>query len=124
MQKRVKTFAALWLVVFLGVMGCAGMQAPQQSFEDMTPKQKATWMMGVYNAQFDDYKLKVALPNLTNDEKAVLRAKREILTQVYPLIQAYDMTQASGGTPTVTAERQVTSMLNQLEQLIIREVAK
>ena len=123
MQKRVKTLTAL-VVVMLLMIGCAGPQQPTQSFSDMTPKQKATWMMGVYNAQYDDYKLKVSLPNLTNEEKSILRTKKDVLTQVYPLIQAYDMAQAGGGVPSATTERQITGMLTMLEQLAIRKLAQ
>jgi ABC-type glycerol-3-phosphate transport system substrate-binding protein len=119
-----RKFIAVYIVLALMLVGCAGMQKPEQSFSDMTPKQKVTIMMGIYNAQYDDYKLKVAIPNLTEEEKQVLRTKKQVLTQVYPLIQSYDLIQAAGGTPTAEAEANIMQLLSNLESLVIREVTK
>ena len=116
-----RKFIAVYLIALLFLfVGCAGMQISNQPVTEMTPKQKASMMMGMYNVQYDDYLLKVAILNLTEEEKTILLAKKKLLTEVYPLIQSYDMIQAAGGAITQEAEDNIFSFLNNLETLIIR----
>jgi hypothetical protein len=44
----------------------------------------------------------------------VLQAKKQIMTQVYPLIDSYRIMVNQGGTPDPTTEQAILTLLNQL----------
>ena len=85
-----------------------------------TPKQKAAFYMGLYNDQYQDYKQKIALPDLTEDEKEILAVKKQVLSEVYPLITAYDLAIVEGGQDQEATEAEIKALFNRLETLIIR----
>lgn len=104
-------------VIILGmVSGCAMLGG--KSFTSMSPKEKATFFMGTYNRQYADYKVQVAMPNLTVDQKKVLTIRKQVLTQVYPLISTYDLAVASGQSTTKLQEDAIMALFNQLASLI------
>lgn len=80
----------------------------------MTPKEKATWMLSIYNAQYDDYLVQAARTDLTEEEKKILRSKKEIMTEVYPAIELYAGYANSGVLPGDELETLIISRLNQL----------
>lgn len=122
MRKQRRCLAIACMVV-LGIvlLACQAMEEMARDVADMTPKQRAAWMMSTYNDQYDDYLVKVAMPNLSNEEKRILRAKKETLTTVYPLMQAYDMLQASGKPPTEESMDEIMDLIADLTALVIRE---
>ena len=103
----IKLCMVIVVVVFALAAACATLPA--------TPKEKAVWMMGIYNRQFDDYQAMVARPDLTEAQKEVLRQKKKILVEAKPLITAYDGYVQQGATPSPQLEVQITDLLNQLE---------
>ena len=105
------------LLAFLFSSGCAALLPGGEgtiSWNDMTPKQKATMMMGAYNTLYDNYKFQVAQPNLTEEQKGILKGKKEILTNVWPLIALYDSTVSVGNVPPAELEVQILNMIDQL----------
>ena len=121
-----------WLPIILGVfllIGCAGMQGlpgeqPKvKSIEEMTPKERATFFMGIYNAQARDYKAQVKRANLTNEQKEVLRQKKKIMSQVWPMINTYNAYVDSGAVPTKAVEDQIITLINDLTSLVLPHVA-
>jgi len=88
--------------------------ATTKPFNQWSPKEKATWFLGLYNAEFDDYQLQASSPNLTDAQKNILRTKKQILTQVYPMIGTYASLTNSGGVPSPELELQIMQLLNQL----------
>ena len=83
----------------------------------MTPKEKAVWMMDLYNGQFNDYKIQAAKPDLTEEQKVILRKKKEILTEVYPLIKLYVGYADSGVLPPADTEAVIMRLTNELLSL-------
>lgn len=81
---------------------------------DMSPKEKATFFMSVYNAQAEDYKKMVTTPNMTDDQKQVLREKKKLLTELYPMIGAYTTYVDAGAIPDAATEAAITGIINQL----------
>lgn len=71
-------------------------------------------MMSMYNAQYDDYQLTAAIPDLSEDQKEILRTKKEIITEVYPMIQIYISYAESGTIPSVETETLIIQQLNRL----------
>ena len=84
-------------------------------------------MFDIYNSQYADYMYKTGYEKDTNDEwvkindpvlseeqKDILRSKKKILTEVYPLIQAYDSLVQSGGKIDPELETKITRLLDHL----------
>ena len=92
-------------------MGC-----PHQgkTLQEMSPKEKATWMMSIYNSQYDDYQLQVVRTDLTETERKVLRYKKEVFSEVFPAIELYAGYANSGVIPGDELETLIISRLNQL----------
>ena len=117
---RIACVMIILIVMFLALQSCAITQ--NINIPKLTPKQKASWLMNTYNTQFDDYTIKVKLPNLTNEEKKILRVKKDTLTYIYPLIQAYDLVVSRGGTPSKEVESEVMGLMNMIESMMIRVI--
>lgn len=85
----------------------------------LTPKQFATFAMGLYNRQYADYKAQVASPGLTDAQKQILVKKKAILAQAYPLISTFDLSVAAGQATTKDQETAIMGLLNQIQTLVI-----
>jgi len=108
------------LVAFL--VGCAGFMQQTgdlKSIDDMTPKERATWFTSVYNSQDRDYRAMVARSDLTTEQKHILRKKKAIMTQLYPMIQTYNLYIESGAVPTKEVEDRIIEMINNLTSLVL-----
>lgn len=112
---------ALLIVIFsAGIYGCG----------TMTPKKQLVMMYGTYNAQYSQYMtatgyvmdeqgvwVKTTNPVLSEDQKKILRKKKEILTQMYPLIKVYD-SMVVGTVPYSSAtEQELMNLIDQLATL-------
>lgn len=71
-------------------------------------------MLSIYNAQYDDYLIQAKRTDLTEEEKKILRQKKEIMTEVYPAINLYAGYADSGALPDSDLETLIVSKLNQL----------
>lgn len=109
-----KKYHLLLLSFILFLLACAALMP----IEQMTPKQRAAYFMGIYNRQYEDYKVKAAMPDLTEGQKEILREKKKILKEVYPMIQAYDMIASKGESIDLNNEEQIISMLTMLEKML------
>ena len=111
MQKRK---VALFVVLAFIVASCGTLNIGMKPFNQMTAKEKSTYFMGVYNKQYADTMAMAAMPNLVEQQKKVVRAKKDILTKAWPMIQAYDAIAVGGGTPSPAAEDAINNLINQL----------
>lgn len=112
MYKRINV--VVLIAFLLAVLGCGG-QSQIKPITEMAPKEKATWMLGVYNAQYKDYQQQAAMADsLTEEAREVMRAKKEILTKVYPLIKMYNGYVDTGVLPDKEVEEQIITLLNSL----------
>lgn len=102
----------------------AGKEAGVKPLAEMTPKEKATWMMGVYNAQAADYKRMVVRTDLTDDQKDILRQKKVIAVQVWPLINTYRTYVNAGAVPIREVEDQIIALINDLTVLVLPHVVE
>jgi len=87
------------MIVMLALVSCAALQSigiTVKPYSEMTPKEKMIFLYKSYNKQYEDYKVQVVKPNLTESEKVVLRGRKDVLTKVYPLIQAADLAVVEG----------------------------
>jgi len=102
----------LWILVLLAFVGCAHLA--EKPWSERTPKEKAIWMDGIYNAQYDEYEIRAARPDLTEDEREALRTKKQIFTEVWPLLKVYSKYAESGIVAPLEIEVTILDLLNRL----------
>lgn len=107
-----------WTIAF-GCIPQAGKGEGIKTLAEMTSKEKATWMMGIYRSQDKDFRNQVARPDLTNEQKAILREKKKIMTQAWPLIKTYTSYVDSGAVPTREVEDQIIKLINDLTAMAL-----
>ncbi len=113
MKTLTKLAAVLLAAVFL--IGCPGLiPKDMNSPADMNPKELATWALGVYNVQYDNYKVLAARTDLTEDYKAMLRKKKKVLMELWPLLKLYTGYVDSGVIPTQALETKIIGLIDDL----------
>ena len=103
------------IAILLSIFFVVSCMQNVKTFQDMNAMEKSTWMLSVYNAQFEDYKFQAARLDLDEERKVVLRVKKQILTEVYPLISVYAGYASSGIIPAIDLE---TAIITNLERLL------
>lgn len=113
MTRRITTIHILILFFAAALFSCAGLNL--KTWSDRSPQEKAYSIMALYNQQYKDT-MSMALTGdaLTEEQKEVVRAKKKILTKVYPLIMAYVEYVDHGTVPSVEMETMILNYLNQL----------
>lgn len=94
------------------IIGCASMGV--KPISEMSPKERGLFFLQVYNDQYEDYLAVVESPNLTAEQKQILKKKKEILTAVYPMIKLYLSYIESGGVPDQETEKQIIEFIDEL----------
>jgi len=110
------------LLVVVMLLGCAYFQQQATTFQQLNTKQKLTWAMGVYNAEFADYQFKSSLTDLTESERKVLQKKREVLTQLHEAIGTLDKLYTATQMSDATQEQAILALITELERLVIRRI--
>lgn len=103
------------------LVGCPPQNIEIKSLDEMSPKEKATFMMSMYNKQYENYKQVAANPDLTEAQRTILRKKKSILTEVYPLIELYVSYVDSGAIPSAETEKQIITYLDEIAKLVPEE---
>ena len=121
-KNKVVLFMALALMAFIvTAIGC---------IQTMSPKKQLTMFYGTYNSQYTQYMTatgytmnengewkKTFFPAYTDDERKMLRKKKAILEQMYPLVKVYD-SMVVGATPYSSAtEQELLNLIDQLAEL-------
>ncbi len=104
----------LFLMLALLVAGCAP-QLGQTDVTKMTPEQVATWMMGVYNDQYDAYVTDAANPALTPAQRELMPQRRLALTEAWPLIGLFSRTVLTGQVPPAELQANIIRLLGKME---------
>lgn len=111
------TLAALLALVCLAALhGCGTGQIPKWS--DFTDKDKATFLNGIYNQEFDAYKAAVARPGLTDAQKDVLAAKKKVFTEVWPLLKLYTAYAEKGQLVPADLEPEILRLLSKVKGVL------
>jgi len=129
-MKTLKSMVPLILALSL-IIGCA----------TLTPSQKVLWGLNVYQAQYSLYiervmapdltpSLKETLrkdpslitgnyinPNLTEDQKKILRVKKDILVQLKPLVLMAAEYNKTGMLPSEDIQNKLTELINKLVEV-------
>ena len=113
MNRRVAGVLAAFGLALL-VASCAT-QKGTLSWNNLTPEGKAAFALSVYNTEYDNYLLLAKKPNLTEEEKKVLRVKRKVLVALKPVLDSYATYVRSGQLPPQELERKLLDLVTQLE---------
>jgi len=110
----------VFVILLMFLSGCITLNVNKpKSVAEMTPKERGAWFLGIYNSQDKDYRNMVGRLDLTNDQKKVLRDKKVIMVQVYPMIKTYNTYIDSGAIPTKAVEDQIIQLINDLTGLVV-----
>ena len=105
---------AVIIAALLVMYGCATTQP-------LTAKQRATVILGVYNAEYNDTMAIMSSPTSTPAQRAMGAKKKVILTQIWPLLKIYTSIVDGGGTPDQQTEDQLMKLINQLTTMATQE---
>ena len=120
MTNRVMMVMSLAIFAAYACAGCGGPQV--KTFYEMTPTERATFFMNVYKQQYDDYKFWQDQP-LTEEQRKIMREKKRIFADVYPMITAHNFLVDSGVAPPEEKALAIMELINQLVLLIIQKGA-
>jgi len=116
-MKRKANWAILILILgafMLAAHGCTGTFGGKEtkSFTDMNTKEKATFLMSMYNKQYDDYRLMWKKEPRTEAMQKLLDDKHALLTELYPVVDVYAGYAESGGIPPAETEQLAIELVN------------
>lgn len=126
MRKRSLVILLVAVIALLSLSSCAPRQVapePQLTPLEQAEKRAAEWT-ALWNGQYEDHKSMSQLPGLTEDQKKILSAKREILIKTKPLLKIYVDTVRGGGMPSAASERELMDYMNQLSTMAAGAVSK
>lgn len=110
-KKGMTVMAALLCV---GLLANCTYNVPLKTVDQMEPKQKAGFFLSIYNKEFDNYKAVAARPDLTEEQRVMLRKKKEALVKVYPMIETYADYVAAGAMPSKASEEAIIKLLDEI----------
>ena len=84
--------ALLFLTICAVLMGCSSSCSifGTKPWSERTPKEKSSYFMAIYEKQFDDTLAMAQKPNLTEDQRKIIRTKKAILEKIWVAMWAYD----------------------------------
>ena len=98
-----KSLLSTLTLACLLLSSCAWFSEQVREFKDMSPKEKSLWMMSVYNRVYAEYQAKAVVPeDLSEADKEVMRATKQVLRKAWPLIKAFNSMVNSGITESAT----------------------
>ncbi len=125
-QKSKQLFCLLFVVL---LVACAGVQ--------MTHKDYMGWAWSIYNTQFEEYKRMVglggvpstdlskltdeqkrkseeAIAGLSEEQRTMLRLKKQVFTDLYPLLKTASSYVDTGKIPPGEIENQINGLIDRL----------
>jgi len=115
----IRKFIPIGLIALMVIGACTFDNLKPVS--EMTPKEKAAFFMAMYNAQDINYRTMAAMPNLTEPQKEMMREKKMVLTQVYPLISVYVSYVDQGAAPSPETERLIVENLDRAAAMVVNQ---
>jgi hypothetical protein len=88
----------------------------------MTPKQNYVAAANSYKAQYSSYKIRAALPDLTESEKEMLRTKKTMLIEIWEALKIYGGYVDSGKIPSREINQRLIDLSYQLERAWLKSL--
>ena len=108
-MKRKSYLTMVLLLLLLTFGGCAMFA---QTVD--TPEKRALAILKTWNSQFDDTMAMAKMPNLSEEQKELVRTKKKWLGLLKPLVDLYVNVVKTEGTVPEVIERELKRMINQL----------
>ena len=102
------------LVLVAGLAGCATMSVNARPWAQQTPKERANFILGVYNAQYDDTMRMATDPLASPAQKAIVVKKKSVLKQIQPILSLYIQAVDQGMSVSPEDEAALLALINQL----------
>ena len=102
----------LVVLILVLVAGCASLGV--KPWMERTPQEKASYFMSIYNKQFTDTMNMAKNPNITEEQRKVVRVKKDLLTKLWLAIGTYDSIIIRGEIPSLLDEQKILDYINQL----------
>ena len=93
-------------------LSCSQMLSEAKPFNRMTTKEKAVYLMSMYNKQYDEYLNLYKKGNYSEAEVKVLQTKHKFLKELHPYIGLYVSYADSGQLPPEEVERKLIAIIN------------
>jgi len=103
-------FAAVIQISF----SCAIMMDAQKPFQELTSKEKAVYLLSMYNKQYDEYLSLYEKEDHTKEEKLILQKKYELLKELHPYIGVYLTYSETGEMPNDLVEQKLIDLIHKL----------
>lgn len=105
-------FFILLIITILFISGC-----PMKPVQGLDNKESTLLRFySFYNSQFMDYQRLTANPDdLSEEKKEVLRKKRDMLEELYPLIELYRFQLDNKSITSVETEQKILDLINRIE---------
>ena len=84
------------------------------SFMEMTTKGKATYLLQLYNKQYEEYMNLWMKPNRTEADNKYLKDKKKALEEIYPYIDTFAGYVDTGTVPPAAVEAAALAAINKL----------
>ena len=114
--RRFFATTGILLILATALAGCASFNA--KTWNDFTPKDKATFLNGMYSQEYEAYMADAKRPDLTEQERVVMRAKKKVFFQVHPLLELYSQYADKGQIPPGGLETQIFRLLAEVKGAI------
>lgn len=110
-----KTKLAAIVILAMWIVSCAASKEDSAlSFREMSTRQKAAFLMSMYNKQYDEYIILYERSDGSEETKALLRQKKKLLEDVYPMINLYVGYADEGVIPPEIVEKRAIELMYDL----------
>lgn len=109
-----RTIIAMLVLIVALFSGCAAWNSATNPSPLSPQEQFLMKAEQIYISQTNDYLVMTKIPNPSEDQKKVMRAKREALVQAEPLIKIYRQVVFVGGVPDPSLEAQISALLTSI----------
>lgn len=111
---------AVVVILALFVAGCPYTQK-LKSPVDMTPQEKAAFVLTLYNNAYDNYKAQFAatLQPMNAASKDYFGSYKQVLVTSEPLIDLYVSTVKAGGMPTAEQEQAILKLIYDFQAMVL-----
>lgn len=110
-MRKYRIVALVLMAAFLA--GCATLSSVKP-WSERTPKEKSLSFLQMYNRQYEDTLRMATTPNLTEGQKAMVRTKKKLLTEVRPMLDIYVSTVIDGRMPSADLEAKILMLIDKL----------
>lgn len=100
------------IIICIAFVSCAMLGT--KPWADRTPKEKALAILEAYNAQYQNTLSMALSPNLTEEQKQIVRTKKAIIKELHPLVSTYLAIVEIGGVPSAKDEQAILNLLDRL----------